>query len=169
MNQRLDRVGLLAPLLREPLTWFIQQVRAQHGIVLHVAFTWRSVQEQQLIYQKGRAYNRETDTWEVSDQAQVVTNATPGRSPHNVVAADGKPASMAADLFPLAADGSVWYPTGFTWWQPLYDLAWKAGLDPLGDTVGAYLAGDWGHFEEPGWKLKLAALNLVRPTSDVTI
>lgn len=167
--QHLERVELLAPFLREPMLWLIAQTQARHHLNMCVVFTWRSVQEQALIYQKGRELDRTEGIWKVTDRRLVVTNAEPGRSPHNVVTADGKPASVAADLAPITASGEIWYPETEAWWQPIYQLAWKAGLDPLGDTIGAYLPGDWGHFEEPGWKMKLGALGLVRPVSPLTV
>ena len=165
VSQHLERLDLLAPWLYAPVLRFIQQAH-KLGVQLCVVHTWRSVQEQTLIYQKGRTYDRANGIWVVSDEKAVVTKAKPGTSAHNVVDQAGKPASVAVDVMPLR-NGQIEWIEGFAFWQPIYDLAWKCGLDPLGDTVGAYLPGDWGHFEEPGWKLKLSGYGLVLPTADV--
>ena len=167
MNQHLDRLNFLAPMLYAPALRFIQLAQGK-GITLTVVFTWRSVQEQSLIYQKGRTFDRAQGIWTVSNAAQVVTNAKPGVSAHNVVTRDGKPAAMALDVMPMK-DGQIDWVTGFAFWQPLYALAWKCGLDPLGDQQGAFLAGDWGHLEEPCWRYKLDALQYVQPTTDLSV
>ncbi len=168
MNQRLDKLDLLAPLVRDPALRFIQRAQAQRQVTLGVVWTWRAVAEQQRLWEQGRTYDREQAVWVVTDENAVVTNAKPGRSAHNVVTlAERAPAALAVDLMPLRPDGEFDWVTGFAFWQPLYDLAWQCGLDPLGDTVGAYLAGDWGHFEEPAWRLKLGSLGLMLPVVPV--
>jgi hypothetical protein len=160
---------MLAPFLREPALAYIQAVHAKCAVVLAVIFTWRSVQEQLLIYQKGRAYDPAQGIWVVTDEKIAVTNAKPGLSAHNVVDAAGKPAAVAMDVMPLRADGTIDWVATPTFWAPLYELAWKHGFDPLGDSTGAYLPGDWGHLEEPAWKRKLSGLGLVQPVSPTQV
>ncbi len=132
---------------------------------LLVTYGFRSVQEQMFLYQKGRTYNRESQVWEVTDVKAVVSKAKPGLSAHNVVTTAGKPASMAVDVIPLRADGAADWAVDDNFWDALYELAWEVGLDPLGDPTGSYLDGDKGHFEEPGWKLKLAGLDCYQPVN----
>jgi hypothetical protein len=100
--------------------------------------------------------------------SSVVTRAKPGLSAHNVITIAGGPASMAVDVIPLNKDGSPDWRVGDDFWDDLYKIAWKVGLDPLGDPVGSYLAGDLGHIEEPAWKLKIDALGCVQPVDGVS-
>lgn len=166
MNQRLDRLDGLAPMLRTPALELIQRCQRKLGRTLLVVCGARPVQEQLLNYQKGRVFVRETGEWEVADQTAVVTNAKPGTSAHNVIVKhDGAPASMAFDVIPLLANGQPEWDVDLRFWDDLYELAWKVGLDPLGDQTGAYLKGDLGHFEEPAWRLKLDGLGLILPVA----
>jgi hypothetical protein len=166
MNQHLERLDLLAPMLHAPMRKFIDEAQLRHGITLAVIFTWRSYDEQRLLYQQGRVMDRESGLWITDDSKKIVTNARPGTSAHNVIDAQGKPASLAADLMPIQG-GTIQWIASATFWNPLYALAWRCGLDPLGDVIGSYLAGDWGHFEEPGYKLKMAGLGLQQPTGEM--
>lgn len=165
MNQRLERLDGCAELIRQPALKLIELADVRLGRKLLVVSGWRSVQEQLLNYQKGRTINRETGDWEVSNGRLIVTNAKPGFTPHNVITRSGGRAALAFDCIPLNLDGSADWTPGQDFWDALYELAWKVGLDPLGDRVGAYLAGDAGHFEEPGWKWKLDGLGLLLPVS----
>lgn len=164
MTQRLDRITSLAPFLHVPAREFIALAQSS-GVMLFVVHTWRSVAQQQNIYQQGRAYDRETQEWNITDPKAVLTKAKPGTSPHNVVTPDGKPAALAMDVIPMDAGGHLIWDTDDMVWDKLYELAWKVGLDPLGDPIAAYVPWDKGHFEEPRWKLKLAGLGLVLPSS----
>lgn len=166
MNQRLDRLDGVAPMLRTPALELIQRCQRKLGRTLLVVSGWRSVQEQLLNYQKGRVFVRETGEWEVADQTAVVTNSRPGGSAHNVIVKrDGAPSAMGLDLIPLLSNGQPEWDVDLRFWDDLYELAWKVGLDPLGDTIGAYLKGDLGHFEEPAWRLKLEGLGLILPVT----
>jgi hypothetical protein len=163
MNQRLYRIEECHPIVRAPALRLVELCALKLSRKLLVTHAFRSVQEQMLIFQKGRTYNRESQVWEVTDQQAVVSNSKPGLSAHNVVTLAGKPASMAVDVIPLRADGAADWAVDDNFWDALYELAWKVGLDPLGDPTGSYLAGDKGHLEEPGWKLKIAALDCYQP------
>lgn len=165
MNQRLYRIDECHPIIRAPALRLVELCEQKLARKLLVTHGFRSVQEQMLIYQNGRTYNREAQVWEVTDESAVVSKSKPGLSAHNVVTTTGKPASMAVDVIPLRFDGAADWDVALAFWDDLYELAWKVGLDPLGDNVGAYLPGDRGHFEEPSWKLKLAALDCYQPVN----
>lgn len=167
MNQRLERIDTCAALIRQPVRELIRLCDVKLHRPLMVVYGWRSVQEQALLYQKGREMNRETGEWEIINAALVVTKAKPGTTAHNVITMTGEPASMAVDLVPLKNDGTADWEPGETFWDNLYRLSWACGLDPLGDPVGAYMKYDKGHFEEPAWRLKLDGLGYLQPTESV--
>jgi len=168
MNQHLDRLDGCAPVIRQPVLKLIELCEAKLARKLMIVSGWRSVQEQMLLYQKGRAMNRETGEWEIADAGLVVTRAKPGTTAHNVVTEKGERASCAVDLIPLHPDGAIDWTPGEKFWDRLYELSWKCGLDPLGDPIGAMLAGDKGHFEEPAFRLKMSAMGLVFPVANFT-
>lgn len=165
MNQRLDRLDGLAPMLRQPALELIQRCQRKLGRTLLVVSGWRSVNEQMLNYQKGRIFVRETGEWEIADKTLVVTNSKPGLSAHNVITHAGAPAALALDVIPLLPNGQADWNVSLDFFDDLYEIAWKVGLDPLGDAIGAFLEGDRGHFEEPAWKLKIDALGMLLPVS----
>jgi hypothetical protein len=165
MNQHLDRLEGVAPFLRPSVMGLINNCDQKLKRKLMIVSGWRSVQEQMLNYQKGRTLNRETGEWDVTDLALVVTRSKPGSTPHNVIARNGERASVAVDLIPLLDNGEADWNVGEDFWDHLYELAWKVGLDPLGDPVGGYLKMDKGHFEEPAFRLKLDGLGLLLPVS----
>lgn len=146
----------------------------QAGYRLLIVRVWASLDDQMRIYQVGRTLDRATGEWTVTDPALIRTKAQPGASGHNVVTIGlAQPASMCCDLIPLDKHDAPLWPKDLIeqqapwrleqrWvetfgvaedvaWSRLYELAHKCGLDPLGDAVGAYLAFDKGHFEEPGY------------------
>lgn len=165
MNQHFERLDGLAPVIRLPALQLIERCQRKLGRTLMVVSGWRSVNEQMLNYQKGRIFVRETGEWEVADRASVVTNSKPGLSAHNVITLAGVASSMALDVIPLLANGQPEWEVDLRFWDDLYEIAWKVGLDPLGDAMGSFLDGDRGHFEEPAWKLKLDGLNLMLPVA----
>jgi|GEM_PF-5897527 hypothetical protein len=169
MNQHLERLDGLAAVIRMPVVELLANCEKQLHRTLLIVYGARSVAEQALIYQQGRSLDRTTGEWVVFDADLVVTNSKPGFTAHNVIIKrTGSAASMAVDLIPLNADGSADWDVARPFWEALWELAWKVGLDPLGDTKGAYLKKDLGHFQEPGWKLKLDGLGLMLPGSAVT-
>lgn len=169
MNQRLDRINGCHPVIVQPVLKMVELCERRLSRKLLVVHGFRSMQEQLLIYQKGRTYNREAQVWEVTDAKAVVTKSLPGSSAHNVVTTVGQPASMAVDVIPLLPDGQPEWTVNGHFWEQLYDIAWDLGLDPLGDPIGSYLAGDMGHFEEPAWKLKLDALGCYQPVAVTSV
>lgn len=152
----------LHPLLRQPMVEFRTKANAA-GHPLLIVWTYRDAAEQLRIWQSGRSYNREAGEWEVTNKAQVKTNAKPGQSAHNVVLLDGTPAALGVDVIPVDGKGRPLWDTPDAVWAKLYEIAGDCGLDPYGDQWGAFLKSDKGHFEEPGWKLKLAALGCRMP------
>lgn len=165
MNQRLERVNQCHPMVRQPVLQLVERCTKQLKRTLLVTQGFRSVSEQLLIYQKGREYDRENQVWRIVNAKEVVTKALPGLSAHNVITHDGAPASMAVDVIPFKADGTIDWQVSDEFWDALYEIAWKVGLDPLGDPIGSHLAGDKGHFEEPAWKLKLDGLGCYQPVN----
>lgn len=165
MNQRLDRIDGCHPIIKQPVLKLVERCELKLKKRLLLVYGYRSVQEQMLLYQKGRTYDRENALWVVTDEQALVTKAMPGLSAHNVVTKDGKPAAMGVDVVPFNDAGKPDWDIDINFWDDLYEIAWKVGLDPLGDTIGAYLKADMGHFEEPAWKLKLDALGCYQPTS----
>ena len=168
MNLHHERLDGVSPVIRAAVLRLCDLSEVKLKRPLLVVHGWRSMAQQNALFQQGRAINRESGDWEIVDASAVVTRAKPGLSAHNVVTKlDGKPAAMGVDLIPLTSAGAPDWEVCDAFWGDLYDLAWKCGLDPLGDQIGAYLAGDKGHVEEPGWRLKLAGLGLILPVSEV--
>lgn len=168
MNSRLDRLEGVAEFLRPAVVRLFGLCEEKLKTKLLLVHGFRSSHEQMLLYQKGRNYNREEGIWVVVNKGDVVTNALPGKSAHNVVRKlDGRAAAVGVDVVPFTKDGGVNWAPPDAFWDDLYELSWKVGLDPLGDPVGAFVQWDKGHFEEPGWKLKLDGLGLILPVADV--
>ena len=149
------------------------------GHKLLVVRSWSDFEEQMEIYKVGRTYNAATKEWE--ETGAVRTKAKPGTSAHNIITGDKAPASLAFDVIPIDSNGvPLWQVVDETppqnelrWlrlygrgqkavWEELYKTAARCGLDAYGDTWGAYLAWDKGHFEEPRWQLALEPLGLTQ-------
>ena len=80
---------------RDP--WF-----QQNGVSVLLICTYRSAKEQDELYEQGR-----------TKPGRIVTNAKGGKSKHNAVAPDGKPAAEAFDVVPLRAGKMpVWGVSG---------------------------------------------------------
>lgn len=167
VNQHLERIDLLHPIIQAPAHELVKRCHASLGRLLLVVHGWRSIDDQALLYQKGRTLNRTTGVWEITDVKNVVTRAKPGTSAHNIVRVATKaPASLALDVIPLNDEGKPDWDIGevdASFWESVYDIAWKVGLDPLGDPIGSYLAGDMGHLEEPAFRFKMEALGVMFP------
>lgn len=168
-NCHLERLDGLAPFLHAPALKLVELCDARLKRKLMIVSGWRSVQEQMLNYQKGRTMDRETGEWEVSDANLIVTKAKPGSTPHNAITKDGERAALAFDCVPLKPSGEPDWRVDMGFWDALYELAWKVGLDPLGDTIGEFLQGDLGHLQEPGWKYKMDGFGIILPTSTLTM
>jgi hypothetical protein len=166
MNQHLERLAGCHPIIRRPVLALIEDCEKKLKRKLMIVHGFRSMPEQMALYQKGRMYDATLKQWFEKDPKLVVTRSLPGLSAHNVITAvRADPASMAVDLIPLDAAGNPDWQANLNFWQRLYGLAWDVGLDPLGDPIGSYLAGDMGHLEEPSWQLKLDGLGCIQPVS----
>ena len=165
-DQHLERLDGLHGCIHRPALLLVERCLLKLHRKLLIVQGWRSIQDQMLIYQKGRTLNRETNEWEISDATAIVTKAKPGLSAHNVITRHGEWASMALDVIPLTVDGKPDWDVDDDFFDNLYEIAWEVGLDPLGDPIGSYLAGDKGHFEEPGFRHKMSDLNLIFPVAD---
>jgi len=169
LNQKLERIDGLHPMLRRPAQELLARCYTQLGVTLMVVYGWRSVQEQTLIYQEGRRLNAMTGLWEIMDATVIKTRALPGNSPHNVISVKGDRASMALDVVPLLSDGTANWDVTEKFCEQLYEIAWRIGLDPLGDSIGAYLPADKLHFEEPAWRLKISGLDCIMPVAESSV
>lgn len=169
MNQHLERLDGVAVFLKRPVLELVAQCERRLKRKLLIVYGWRSMQSQMLIYAEGRTFDRASGEWTVTDPRAIRTKAKPGTSAHNVIARDGQPAAVGIDIIPMDVNGSPEWGIGDAFWDDLYDLAWTVGLDPLGDPIGSYLAGDKGHFQEPGWELKLDGLGLILPHEEVVL
>jgi len=161
MNQHLERLDQLAPCMQDKVRQWISECQLELGGPLLLVHSYRSAAHQMLIWQKGRTFDREAGAWLVSSPKDVVTQAKPGQSAHNVVDSEGRPAAMAVDVIPLDPRGiALW---SYNNWTPIYEVAKRHGLDPYGDPEGAYLPSDQGHVEYPNWKACLESLGLRLP------
>lgn len=169
MNQHLERLNGLAGFLQPVFLELITRCERDLKRKLMVVRGWSSYTEQLQKYQQGRTLDRDTQEWVETEPALIVTRAKPGLSVHNVVVQGTMAkAAVGADLIPLLPNGEPDWLVSMAFWDALYPLAWKVGLDPLGDQIGAYLKGDLGHFQEPGYALKLNGLGLMLPVNGAT-
>lgn len=189
MDLHAERLNWVHPLVAAKVRIWQQMVMDRLRMPLLIVSGWRAVAEQTDRYALGRQLNPVTKQWEVVDPSQVVTNAKPGISAHNTVDVETNHGSaVAVDIIPIDKSGQpLWLlkdesPIHLAqrWretfqnlesnvWADLYALAHRAGLDPLGDKVGAYLSGDKGHMEEPGWKYVMPELGIRYPFEQVSI
>lgn len=170
MNQHLERLNGLAGFLQPVVLELITRCARDLKRPLLVVRGWSSYTDQLQKYSQGRTLDRESGEWIVTEPTLVVTRAAPGLSAHNVVVQGTmEKAAVGVDLIPLLPTGEPDWNVSLVFWDQLYPMAWKVGLDPLGDRVGAYLQGDLGHFEEPGWTLKLQRLGLMQPVGSESV
>ena len=96
------------------------------GIDIIITCTYRSNEEQQIEYDKGR-----------KNTLRKTTNAKPGESLHNITA-NNKPASRAFDVVPMVNGKCVWNNEDPLWQQ--------VGI--IGKSLGLEWAGDFKTFKE---------------------
>ena len=127
----------LHPLMQPKAEEFAAQCEAA-GIAMIFTCTYRSAEEQDVEYAKGR-----------TAPGPKVTDAKGNESPHNVTLPDGTPASLAFDVCPLGLDKKpIWDSSAAAW----------ATMGQIGETLGLR----WGkhflrlvdpsHFEYPDWE-----------------
>ena len=100
------------------------------GIDILVTCTYRSNEEQAILYAQGR-----------TTPGKRVTNALPGESKHNNMeggVAGLQPASLAFDVVPLVAGKPMWDAS---------NPVWKV-IGGVGKAAGLSWAGDWKRFKE---------------------
>lgn len=107
---------------------FLDKCAAQ-GIDILVTCTYRSGEEQDELYAKGR-----------TAAGSIVTNAKAGQSKHNFNIS-GQPASLAFDVVPLRNGKPVWGTKG-------EDLVLWLRVGGIGESVGLEWAGRWKRFKE---------------------
>ena len=98
---------------------------ARDGIDVLTYCTFRSPEEQDFLYAKGR-----------TTPGKIVTYARGGQSKHNFMVS-GKPAALAYDCVPLVAGKPAWNNE---------ELLTRVGV--LGESVGLTWAGRWKRFKE---------------------
>jgi peptidoglycan L-alanyl-D-glutamate endopeptidase CwlK len=128
----------LDPSLQQLAQQFLEQCAAA-GIEALLTVTYRSAEEQDVEYAKGR-----------TEPGPRTTNAQGGQSPHNCVLPDGTPAALAFDFALFADDGKRldWDGDDQRW-----QTAIKIG-EGLGLISGATFPGhlcDRDHLELKGW------------------
>lgn len=169
MNSHLERLDGLAPWMIPCVLRLVELCQSKLGRTLMIVSGYRSMEEQWQKYQQGRRFDRGNGVWLVEDESKLLTRARPGLSAHNVVTMkDHKPAAVAVDVIPLDEFGKAEWKIGDDFWDKLYELSWKVGLDPLGDEIGSFLAADRGHLQEPGFTLKMEGLGLTFLGSIIT-
>ena len=115
----------LRPDVREKAEKFLAAAK-NIGIDVLITCTYRSNEEQKVLYSLGR-----------TSPGKVVTNALPGESKHNHMEG-GVPASLAFDVVPLVMGKPMW---------DAGNPVWKV-LGGIGKSVGLNWAGDWKRFRE---------------------
>jgi len=123
---------ILQPMLRACIVGWANE----HLDVL-VTCTWRSGQEQNLLYAQGR-----------TAPGNIVTNAKAGQSAHNFTI-EGRPASLAFDFVPMLNGKPDWNGTGadFVLWSRAAAVAKRAGLKWYGEPGAPF--HELPHCEHP--------------------
>ena len=130
----------LHPLLRPKAKSFLQLCKMD-GIDVLIYCTYRSSEEQNELYAKGR-----------TKPGRIVTNAKGGQSAHNHTE-NGKPAALAFDAVPTR---KVNGHTECLWSAPkLY-----ARMGQIAEEVGLKWGGNWHKFQDkPHFYIKLKEAN----------
>jgi peptidoglycan LD-endopeptidase CwlK len=139
-------LGDLRPATRTKAEAFLRACDAnpwlqRTGIDVIVTCTWRSNEEQAVLYAIGR-----------TKPGRRVTNAKPGQSAHNDTH-EGRPWSRAFDVVPLRAGKPVWGTQGDgidadDRDDQRDDLEIWQRVGAIGESVGLQWAGRWTSFRE---------------------
>lgn len=118
-------------------TWLLK-----NGVTVLLTCTYRSKDEQDALYARGR-----------TAPGPVATNAKAGQSKHNAETPQGAPAALAFDVVPLRHGRPVWGTSGAGVNEDESDDAtndlevWQR-IGAHGKAVGLKWAGDWVKFKE---------------------
>ncbi len=119
----------LHPDLRPLCEQFIARAAAR-GVDVIITCTYRSGQEQDKEYARGRTVSSGINVTDKRPFGSIVTRAKAGQSAHNFTI-DGKPASKAFDVVPCVNGRPVWdkaHPS----WQVLGNIGVALGLNWYG-------------------------------------
>lgn len=125
----------LHPIFRMQVEKWLELCKSD-GINVLIYMTYRSIEEQNELYKKGRMGVSGED---------IVTNAKGGESSHNYRA--------GIDSVPLTADKKPWWDAPDGVWRTMAIHAESAGIDSYFDKFGKYLKWDKGHNEMFGWEI----------------
>lgn len=116
-SRKLDDLNLELAVMAKT---FLDECEEKYGVIVLITCTYRSPEEQQILWNRGRL-----------TPGPVVTWAKPGQSMHNIEDEDGKPASKAFDCVPIRLGKPVWGTTGedFRIWQQLGSIGTGLGLE----------------------------------------
>lgn len=109
-----------------------------HGVNVFITQTYRSSEEQDVAYAKGR-----------TTAGSIITNARGGQSAHNCTLADGTPAARAFDFAIKNDNGTVDWDAS--------DLSWQKAI-AIGERLGLVSGSkflsikDAPHMEMKDWK-----------------
>lgn len=124
----------LHPELHERAERFVAEC-AEAGVNVLIYCTYRSDEEQEAEYAKGR-----------TAPGPKVTNARAGESPHNATLADGTPAALAFDCCPLDLHGKPLWDTTAAAWGVMAQVGEGLGLEWGGHFK---TLTDFPHFQIP--------------------
>jgi peptidoglycan L-alanyl-D-glutamate endopeptidase CwlK len=113
------KLEYLHPLLLPKCEAFLEEAK-RVGVDVLITCTYRSDAEQNMLYAQGR-----------TTPGAIVTRARGGKSAHNFVDSEGRPAAKAFDVVPLVNGKPIWdgkHPA----WQTLGKIGMDLGLNWYG-------------------------------------
>lgn len=119
------KMEYLHPEVRELAEGLITLCKGE-GIDLIITCTWRSPEEQAVLYAQGR-----------TTPGKIVTNARPGQSLHNHTV-NNRPTSLAFDVVPIRSGKAIWNAKDVVWMR----------VGQIGEALGLEWAGRWSRFKE---------------------
>lgn len=125
----------LDPRLQPLCNQFLVQCLAE-GINAFITCTYRSNEEQDADYQRGRTV-----------PGSIITNARAGQSAHNCTAANAGPAARAYDFAIKTAEGSLDWDSSDGQWQRAIHIGESLGLS----SGSCWKMKDNPHFELKDW------------------
>jgi peptidoglycan L-alanyl-D-glutamate endopeptidase CwlK len=135
----------------QPLVHKFLENCTRAGLDVLITCTWRSPEEQEALYARGRTV-----------PGRKVTNARAGQSAHNYVL-NGLPAALAIDVVPLRSGKPVWGLSGdgmddnpadderddLELWQKVRTAGESAGLESASRWTSMR---EWPHLQHPKFK-----------------